>query len=64
MKGGVPKNRYDSSNLPMDMHHPYYTFSTPKHLKLQQQMKMNMLPPDKYVPYMARGKNVKNYNDR
>lgn len=62
MKGGVPVNRYDSNNLPMDMQHPYHTFSTPKHLKLQQQMKM--LPPEKYVPFMARGKNVKNYHDR
>ena len=62
MKGGVPTNRYDSSNLPMDMQHPYHTFSTPKHLNLQQQMKM--LPPDKYVPFMTRGKNVKNYKDR
>ena len=62
MRGPIPKDRWDANDLPLDMQHQYYTFSTPKHLRLQE--KMNMNPPQKYEPFMKRHKDVPNHKDR
>ena len=52
LKGPIPTDRFDAHALPLDMQHQYYTFSTPKHMRLQENMKMN--PPEKYAPFMKR----------
>jgi hypothetical protein len=62
LRGGVPTERFSAADLPLNMQHQYYTFSTPKHMRLQEKMKMN--PPSKYAPFMKRGKDVANHKDR
>jgi hypothetical protein len=62
MKGSIPTDQWDANDLPLDMQHQYYTFSTPKHLRLQEKMKMN--PPEKYEPFMRRHQDVPNHKQR
>jgi hypothetical protein len=62
MKGPIPTDQWDANDLPLDMQHQYYTFSTPKHLRLQEKMKMN--PPEKYEPFMRRHQDVPNHKQR
>lgn len=62
LKGPIPTSEYCITNLPLDMQHQYYTFSTPRHMRLQENLEMN--PPNKYAPFMKRHKDVSNYKDR
>ena len=56
LRGPIPTGRFDSHDLPLNMQHQYYTFSTPKHLRMEEKMKMR--PPGKYEPFIKRNGNV------